>query len=564
MSRKLLTAALLIGLIVAPSADARPAQVMPGVTYERILQWTVNGPVALYVITSPKPGGLYSLTPLLSNGTIVGRETVSSMQRDVSGQMTTIGVNGDFFSWHGGWPSGLLMRGGVVEHQSALGRAAVGVDTRGDLHVDRIPWYGRWHGTNTLWQPIAQLNEPPRANAVALFTPVWGANTPATRGTTVVLAGFPPAAPRRDLTGVVQSVLSNTNVSIPPDGAVLVARGTAAQALQEQAVAGDSLTVRIPLVDDWAAVTDAVSSGPTLVKNGQPLFNAGEALTKAQLRGRDPRTAIGQRADGGIVLLAVDGRRPGWSVGISNWDLANTLIRYGCTTGFALDSGGSTTVAFDGKLLNRPSDPGGERPVAESLVIGYTGVFAPAPAPSVSPNADGANDLETLAYKLVRPATVSAKLIAPDGSVRELDSGEKTAGRYSFPWDGTDTTGAPAAEGRYHWNVSATDDLGRASTHDRSFSLDRTLGFLRVSNGARRITFTLARDAKVRVTVETRYGGILRTITAGSRSAGVVTVPWNGRDGRGKRVTRGAYVVHVAATSDVGLSELRVPLRIRR
>jgi hypothetical protein len=551
--------------MIAPSADAKAEQVMPGVGYERILRWTANGPIALYVVTAPKPGGLYSLTPLLSNGTIVGRETVSSMQRDVSAQMTTIGVNGDFFSWHGGWPSGLLMRGGVVEHQSALGRAAVGVDTSGDLHVDRVPWYGRWHGTNPLWQPIAQLNEPPRANAVALFTPVWGANTPALRGTTVVLTGFPPAAPRRDLTGVVQSVLTNTSVAIPPDGAVLLARGTAARTLQEEAVVGSPLTVRIPLVDAWASVTDAVSSGPTLVKDGRALFNAGEALTKAQLRGRDPRTAIGQRADGGIVLIAVDGRQPGWSLGISNWDLANTLVTYGCTTGFALDSGGSTTMAFDGKVLNRPSDPGGkERPVGESLVIGYTGVFAPAIAASLSPNGDGANDSETLSYKLVRPSTVSAKLTGPDGLARELDSGEKAAGRYSLTWDGTDATGTPAAEGRYHWTVSATDDLGRASTHDRSFSLDRTLGFLNVSSGARRITFTLARDAKVRVAIETRHGGILRTITAGPRAAGPVSVTWNGRDGRGKRVRRGTYVVHVAATSTIGLSELRAPVLIRR
>jgi hypothetical protein len=363
----------------------------------------------------------------------------------------------------------------------------------------------------------------------------------------------------------VQSVLTDTSVAIPPDGAVLLARGTAAQALQAEAVVGAPLTVRIPLVDTWATVTDAVSSGPTLVRDGRPLFNAGEALTKAQLRGRDPRTAIGQRADGGIVLIAVDGRRPGWSVGISNWDLANTLVAYGCVTGFALDSGGSTTMAFDGTVLNRPSDPGGkERPVAESLVIGYTGVFAPAPAPTLSPNGDGANDLETLSYKLVRPSTVSAKLTGPDGLARELDSGAKAAGRYSLTWDGTDATGTPAVEGRYHWTVSATDDLGRASTHDRSFTLDRTLGFLTVSNGARRITFTLARDAKVRVTVETIYGGILRTITAGSRVAGVVNVAWNGRDGRGKRIRRGAYVVHVTAASTIGLSELRVPLLIRR
>ena len=124
MSRKLLIA-FLFALMVAPPAAARPVQMMPGVTYDRILRWTPAGPVAIHVVTAPKPGGLYSLTPLLSNGTIVGRETVSSMERNASAQMTTIGINGDFFSWTGGWPSGLLMRGGIVEHQSALGRAAI-------------------------------------------------------------------------------------------------------------------------------------------------------------------------------------------------------------------------------------------------------------------------------------------------------------------------------------------------------------------------------------------------------------------------------------------------------
>jgi len=563
MSRKF-SIAVLVALIVASPAAGRPVQVMPGVTYERILRWTPGGPVAMYVVTAPKPGGLYSLTPLLSNGTIVGRETVSSMERNASAQMTTIGVNGDFFSWNGGWPSGLLMRSGVVEHQSALGRAAVGVDTSGILHVDRVPWFGRWHGTDPTWQPIAQLNEPARANATALFTPVWGAKTPATHGTMVVLGAFPPTAPRRDLTGVVQQILTDSSVDVPPDGAVLVARGAAAEVLRAQAVVGTPLTIRIPLIDDWASVTDAVSSGPTLVKNGRPIFNAGEALTTAQLRGRNPRTAIGQRADGTIVMVAVDGRQRGWSIGITNWDLALTLVRYDCVTGFALDSGGSTTVAFDGHVLNRPSDPRGERPVGDALVIGYTGVYVPPPALNLSPNADGVGDREGLDYKLVRPSTVSAKLIAPDGSARELDSGQKPAGRYHLTWDGTDAAGAPAPEGTYHWNVSATDDLGRASSQDRRFTLDRTLGFLRVSPDARRVAFTLTRDARVRVTIETRSGAILRTVAKGARAAGSVTTRWNGRDGRGKRLRRGTYVVHVSVTSPIGLSQLRAPLLIRR
>src|SRR5215212_8296767 len=373
MSRKLLLV-VVVAFILAPAASARPTQLMPGVSYDRIVRWTPAGPVVMYVVTAPKPQGLYRLTPLLSNGTIKGRERVSSMQRAASPQMTTVGVNGDFFSWTGGWPSGLLIRSGVVEHQSALGRAAVGVDASALLHADRVPWFGRWRGPDGVWYPVSQLNEPPRPNSVALFTPVWGDLTPAVKGTTVVLEPFPPAAPRADLTGTVAAIGDGDRTAIPSDGAVLVARGTAARPLL-QLPATTPVTVRIPLPAEWSSVTDAVSAGPTLVKNGRPIFNAGEALTPAQLRGRDPRTAIGQRADGGIVMLAVDGRRPGWSIGITNWDMAQALVQYGCVTGFALDSGGSTTVAFDGTVLNRPSDPRGERPVSDGLVVAYTGVF---------------------------------------------------------------------------------------------------------------------------------------------------------------------------------------------
>ena len=67
----------------------------------------------------------------------------------------------------------------------------------------------------------------------------------------------------------------------------------------------------------------------------------------------------------------------------------------------------------------------------------------------------------------------------------------------------------------------------------------------------------------MRVTVETRSGGVLRTIARGPRVAGTVTVAWNGRDGRGKPVRRGTYVVRVAATSPLGLSQLRALALIR-
>ena len=154
-----------------------------------------------------------------------------------------------------------------------------------------------------------------------------------------------------------------------------------------------------------------------IVRNGKPVWTAGEDFLPSQLGPRNPRTAVGQRADGKIILLAVDGRRRGFSVGMTNWELAQAMVRLGAVTASALDAGGSTTMAFDGRLMNRPSDPGGERSVAESLAILYTGVYAPPPAlPVVSPNGDGIAERQQLSFKVVAPSTVTTSLVGPGGA----------------------------------------------------------------------------------------------------------------------------------------------------
>jgi len=72
---------------------------MPGVTYERQLQFTPRGPVVVHILRAPKPGGLYALRPLLSNDALLGRETVTSMQRRAASTANVAGVNGDLFTF---------------------------------------------------------------------------------------------------------------------------------------------------------------------------------------------------------------------------------------------------------------------------------------------------------------------------------------------------------------------------------------------------------------------------------------------------------------------------------
>ncbi len=115
---------------------------------------------------------------------------------------------------------------------------------------------------------------------------------------------------------------------------------------------------------------------------------------------------------------------------MTNWELAQAMVRLGAVTGSALDAGGSTTMAFDGKLLNRPSDPGrralGRR---ESLAILYTGVYAPPPALAVvSPNGDGIAEQQQLAYKVVAPSTVTTSLVGPGGATGFTETVDAPAG----------------------------------------------------------------------------------------------------------------------------------------
>ena len=98
----------------------------------------------------------------------------------------------------------------------------------------------------------------------------------------------------------------------------------------------------------WTEVASAVGGGPVLVRDGGPVFRSFEAFGAEHLLPRNPRTAVGQLADGRIVLVVTDGRQPGYSVGMTNFELAQTMVRLGAVRASGLDAGGSSTLAFEG------------------------------------------------------------------------------------------------------------------------------------------------------------------------------------------------------------------------
>jgi len=342
-----------------------------------------------------------------------------------------------------------------------------------------------------------------------------------------------------------------------------------------------NVTVRLILQPQWPTVADAIGGGPVLVRDGAAVYRSGEAFTTTQLAPRAPRTAIGQRANGEVLLVTTDGRQPGFSVGMTNFELALAMARLGAVRAMALDSGGSSTLAFDGTVLNSPSD-GKERPISTALMLQYFGVYAPPPLePVVSPNGDGVDDAQKLSFKVVRPSNVTVTLTAPDGSTAFQESAPRQPGVYDVPFPPAvvpvegQPPGQPAAsaEGRWTLAVAATDDQGLASSATQRFSVNSTLGFLRVApstlllrrtGGKTAIRWTQTRTARVKVTVETAQGIVAQTVATSTLQPGSQSVLWNGAGKNGKPLSAGRYVVRVAATNELGAVSLTQAVVIRK
>jgi len=582
--------ALAIGGVLSPAGAAQTTQLLPGVTYETGVQFTPHGPVSLHIVRGPRPVGLYRLRPVLSNESVVLRETVSAMQRRLTTQATSVGVNGDYFSLTDGRPSGILLRDGVLATPPNSSRSSAGVTLDGLLDVRKVRFLGTWRGSGQR-RALNFLNKAPGTNGISLFTTDWGPTTPRIAGSVaVVLAPFASATPNADLAVPVATTSQNGPVAIAPGTAVLIARGTAAAKLQAEAQPGSTVTLRLILQPDWATVADAIGGGPLLVRDGAPVYRSNEAFTTSQLVPRGPRSAVGQRADGSVLLVTTDGRQPGFSVGMTNFELAQTLVRLGAVRGMALDGGGSATLAFEGTVLNSPSD-GRERAIATALMLQYYGVYAPPPLEAVvSPNGDGVAEQQALSFKVVRPSTVTTTLTAPDGTIAWQESGGREPATYDVafppvppppppPPEGEPSPGPvpieplSPAEGRWTLTVTSTDDQGLSSSATRRFAVNSTLGFLALepirlflppSGRNVAIQWTQTRAARVKVTVETSEGILVRTVANQRLETGEQSVLWNGRASTGKLVGGGRYVVRVTATNELGAVSLTQQLIVRR
>ncbi len=110
-------------------------------------------------------------------------------------------------------------------------------------------------------------------------------------------------------------------------------------------------------------IQEGVTFYPPLVKNGKPAVSGDGGW------GIAPRTGIGQRADGTIIFVVIDGRQPTWSIGATLRDMMNVFLEYDAVEAVNLDGGSSSELIYNGKVMNKLWNVFGERYIPTGFVV---------------------------------------------------------------------------------------------------------------------------------------------------------------------------------------------------
>ena len=370
-----LTAAVLAILAFArgPQLDQRSAkELAPGATLYHLTDTDLvnkEGPISVWLLRLDPARIDLQLT--LANEEIVGTEAVPEI---AARHGALAAINAGFFAPNGD-PAGIMTLDGRLVSDTRRPRGAVGI-TRdaGGLKL----MFGRLRATATLTLQTGRgkasidvdgVDTTRALGKLMLFTPSYHPDTDTAQGG---LEWVVKGRPLRVISGPHRA----GKTTIPPDGFVLSFGGAKPTGPLATIRRGTrvTLTTSYEPVDgepeSWPSAQDIVGGAGLLVRNGRHLDEwTMEALTKGFPETRHPRTMIGTAKDGAIWLIAVDGRQPQLSIGMTFAELQRLARRLDLVNALNLDGGGSTTMWVQGSVLNSPSDAAGVRKVSDALLV---------------------------------------------------------------------------------------------------------------------------------------------------------------------------------------------------
>ncbi|HEY1728073.1 MAG TPA: phosphodiester glycosidase family protein [Candidatus Baltobacteraceae bacterium] len=341
--------------------------VAPGVTRANYRLATVNGPLIISVVAVDTHDSTVRLADVIANDRLVSvGETVSAMALRTH---AIAGINGDYFDiGQTNQPLGIVVSDGTLVRTPSR-RVALDIGRDGSVHFEPFSFKGTatFNGTTI---PLTAVNEWPPQGGASLLTAAFGPLSATTQDITLVSLGALGAA--NALSGDYR-VIGVYPATTGPLGTPTLALGPAALKLTPPPQPGDTVTIAGDTAPPLATIATAIGGGPALLVDGKPYSDPNAPAPEERNR-RFPVSGAALSANGTLYLIAVDGRDPSLSIGLTRPEFGALMVGLGASDGMAFDSGGSSTLVARRlgetltSLLNMPSD-GSERPIADGLFV---------------------------------------------------------------------------------------------------------------------------------------------------------------------------------------------------
>jgi Phosphodiester glycosidase len=346
--------------------DRPPRAIAPGVTYQRVRE---RGPVVVHIVRiDPREASTVDVVP--------GGRRMGSFARPSSigrARDALVAINGDFGTLLGMPVHMFQMDGSLMGRGIQVGAnfAMSQDETSSFLGPPQPAIEGRLAAEGVTF-PVGEWNSAaPERDEIAGFTAYGGkVRRPPVGGCAVRLVRDDALAWSPGRHGTTRRFevqvrrCRDRRMRVDPATVVLASRTWGAGSdLLESMTPGDR--VRLSWSLGWPSVTDSMGGVPRLVETGVAVASrCGSSLCR-----RHPRTGIGVTGDGTVMFVVVDGRSKR-SVGVTLARFARTFVGLGAVDAVNLDGGGSSVMWIAGRgIVNRPSDPAGERRVVNAMLL---------------------------------------------------------------------------------------------------------------------------------------------------------------------------------------------------
>ena len=395
------------GAVLADTAPVLQEDLGYGVRYAFSDTHTDSGALKIHTVSFRPSEKKAELKLGLSHQSVSGVQQLLGMAEDGDdryGGKVVAGINGGFFSMDTsvghGIPFGFMVQDGElytsppVPYQgepyppNGCDAYCVAMYEDNTAFIDYAPWmditlhvgeasYTVNHINRLRMKGSCSVNCP---DALVLYTDKFGASTrtDSSGGQEVVIRIQKGAVRGGDvLEGIVQRLSpSGVGDTAIPEGCVVLSSCDVHKEMLEKLRPGQTVYISFTYENErWNRVKFALGGVQFLIRDGRINPNLDGSGAYGGYSSPSPMTAVGVKEDGTVMLVTADGRQPGFSKGLTVWQMAQLLLEQGCYNAMHLDGGGSTTmIAKRGgqlKLMNRPSD-GAQRQVANGiLVVGY-------------------------------------------------------------------------------------------------------------------------------------------------------------------------------------------------